>query len=243
VTTVSSGPRPERRSAERRQLADLAPLLRRVQALQATAVTRLRHQNGKVTALIQLPFAVLVGRTISVDPALLAPELDHEPTVGVAALLAWLDGHTADPPPRQDQAWRGAVPPASGWRSIDVVPATVVRDLVAAGTRTLREAAQREGLGDSATPRTAVVEALLDSVVVTASADAGTTTAGAVPVRAAPSDTVEITLRPLSALTRMGFLFGAEQVKIDVNARWIRVATQSGSAYLERPGLGLTLLR
>jgi hypothetical protein len=52
---------------------------------------------------------------------------------------------------------------------------------------------------------------------------------------------VEITLRTLSALTRMGFLPRGSHAAIDVAGRWVRVAAAYGSVYAERPGAGLTV--
>lgn len=222
----------------RTMLADLAPLLQRALALDPAAVTRLRVGERSVSALIRLPFDVLVGRAIAVAPR---PDPDPddlaggERTVAVADLLAWLDG-AAHPEPRE-QAWRGATPPPSGWQRIDTVPATVVRDIVAKAGQALREAAEREGV-PGGTPRAAVVDSLLDSVVLTVTADplAGATGGPA-------HRPVEITLRLLMALTRMDFVADCGDLGIDACGRWVRGATRVGSAYAERPGLGLTLLR
>jgi hypothetical protein len=99
-----------------------------------------------------------------------------------------------------------------------------VRPLVRAGALTLKEAADREGL-PGAQPRAEVADAVLDSVVLTV--EEGNARA-------------EVTLRALSALTRMGFLPRGGAVHVDVAGRWIRLAAPYGSVYLERPG-GLTL--
>ena len=80
-----------------------------------------------------------------------------------------------------------------------------------------------------AQPRTEVADALLDSVVLTVSADAGELSA-------------PVTLRVLSALTRMGFLPRGSHVAVDTSGRWTRVAAEYGSVYAERPGLALHLL-
>jgi hypothetical protein len=74
-----------------------------------------------------------------------------------------------------------------------------------------------------------VADALLDSVVLTVSADAG-------------GPGTPVTLRALSALTRMGFVPTGSHVAVDVAGRWTRVAGRYGSVYAERPGLGLQLL-
>ena len=75
-----------------------------------------------------------------------------------------------------------------------------------------------------AQPRAEVADALLDSVVLTVSNEAVA---------------VGITLRTLSALTRLGFLPAGSHIAVDLAGRWIRVAAAYGSVYAERPGLGL----
>jgi hypothetical protein len=77
-----------------------------------------------------------------------------------------------------------------------------------------------------AQPRAEVADALLDSVVLTVSAGD----------RSAP-----VTLRTLSAVTRLGFLPRGSYIAVDVAGRWIRVAAAYGSVYAERAGLGLTV--
>jgi hypothetical protein len=49
-----------------------------------------------------------------------------------------------------------------------------------------------------------------------------------------------VTLRALSAVTRMGFLQRGGALHVDLAGRWIRLAAAYGSVYLERPG-GLQL--
>jgi hypothetical protein len=213
----------------RAELDELAPLLRRAVTLDPSSLARLRHSGDRVTALVRLPFGVLAARTIVLDD----PGAEGDSTYRAEELLAWLDGERADPPATRDADWRGAVPPVSGWQRVDTVPDTDVRPLVRAGALTLKESAEREGV-PGAQPRAEVAEALLDSVVltVTASDDAA-------PVPAAI--TVPITLRTLSAVTRLGFLPRGSYVAVDVAGRWIRVAAAYGSVFAERAGLGLTL--
>ena len=97
------------------------------------------------------------------------------------------------------------------------------------GALALKEAAEREGV-PGAEPRAEVADALLDSVVLTVTSDGEATSA-------------EITLRVLSALTRLGFLARDSHAVIDRSGRWARVAGSYGTVYLETAPLGLTLLR
>ncbi|MDQ2749458.1 MAG: hypothetical protein ABI775_06935 [Pseudonocardiales bacterium] len=208
-------------AASRDDLLELAPVLRRVVTLDPAGLARLRAAEHQVAVLVLLPFGVLIARTLAVRRS----GSVFDVTVRAGELLAWLDGErTAAPEPR-DAEWRAGLPPASGWQRIDTVPDTVARSLVRAGAQTLKDAAERAGL-PGAQPRAEVADVLLDSVVLTVSAGH----------LSAP-----VTLRALSALTRMGFLTRGSHVAVDVAGRWIRIAAEFGSVYSERPGLGLTL--
>jgi len=98
---------------------------------------------------------------------------------------------------------------------------------VRTGALTLKEMAAREGV-PGAQPRADVADVLLDTIVLTVTADDD------------PSLTAEVTLRALSALTRMGFLARGSHANVDRSGRWVRVAASYGSVYLEGPG-GLAL--
>jgi hypothetical protein len=208
---------------DRPALADLAPLLHRAGTLEPDGLARLRLIGSSATVLVRLPFAVLVSRTVRA-PARAEP-LDM--TMRGAELIAWLDGPNAPPPANRDAEWRAGLPPPSGWRRLETVPDDIVRGLVRTGAVALQDAAAREG-ATGAQPRAEVADALLDSIVLTVNDDAGSTDA-------------EVTLRPLSALIRMGFSPRGGHVHIDSVGRWIRVVAEYGTVYLERPGQALLL--
>lgn len=207
---------------DRDLLTDLAPVLRRAVTLDARSLARLRLTGEAAMVLVRLPFGVLVSRTVRTSAARPA-ELDA--TVRAADALAWLDG-APEVPERRDAEWRTGLPPVSGWRRLETVPDTVVRSLVRTGALALKEAAQREGV-PGAQPRAEVADALLDSVVLTVRDDDGRT--------------AEVTLRAVSALTRMGFLPRGGHAFVDAVGRWVRVVAEYGTVYLERPGSGLVL--
>jgi hypothetical protein len=220
----------------RAHLAELAPVLRRAASLDPGGLARVRAANGQLSVLVRLPFDVLVARTIAVPPA---AEAVLDATMRTAELLGWLDDEgDGAAPQRHDSEWRSGLPPARGWQRIDTVPEDVVRGLVRSGASALEDAAAREGV-PGAQPRPEVADALLDSVVLTVSADADADAD-------ADTDTggpgTPVTLRVLSALTRMGFAPPGSRVAVDVAGRWTRVVGQYGSVYAERPGLGLQLL-
>lgn len=200
------------------ELAELAPLLRRAVTLDPACLTRLRRSDAHLAALVRLPFGILAARTIE------QPGRPVDVTLRADEVLAWLDG-TAGSPAARDAEWRGGVPPAAGWRRIDTVPDSDVRPLVRAGALTLKEAARREGV-PGAQPRAEVADALLDSVVLTLEHG---------------GDRAEITLRTLSAVTRLGFLPRGSYIAVDVTGRWVRVAAAYGSVFAERAGLSLTV--
>jgi hypothetical protein len=204
------------------QLFDTAPLLRRAVSLDPRSLVRVRLSADSVTSFVRLPFNVLVGRTVKVQWD--GDEIDS--VVVARELLAWLDGAAVKPPTSWDALWREPIPPGGGWRRVETIPDSVVRNLVRKGASALQEAAQREGVPGSQ-PRAEVADALLDSVVVTAQAGG---------LRA------EVTLRTLSALTRMAFMPPGSRAAIDVSGRWLRVAAEYGSVYAERRGSGLTVL-
>lgn len=212
-------------------MSDLAPVLRRAISLDPRTVARLRLVGAAGAVLIRLPFDVLVSRTVAGPPR--AQDLDV--ALRAIELLDWLDASaarpdaTVPPPVARDVEWRSGTPPRSGWRRIETVPGDVVRELVRTGATALQDAAVREG-GPGAQPRAEVAAAaLLDSIVLTVHDDNG----GAV--------LAEITLRALSALTRMAFLPAGGAAHIDVSGRWVRVVGEFGSVYLERPGQTLLL--
>jgi hypothetical protein len=215
-------------------LVELAPLLRRAQTLDPASIVRIRIQVDAASALVRLPFGVLVGRRIAGSFAPL-----HDGSYRTDELVAWLDNTAAagsvaagfaaagSAPATHDDAWRGSLPPETGWRRVETVPDDVARGLVRSGALTLKDAAEREG-HPGAQPRAEVADSLLDSIVLTAST---------------ADDRVEVSLRLLSALVRMGFLARDSHLAIDRAGRWVRLAASYGSAYAERESLGLGLAR
>lgn len=224
-TPIRSGPG-EFRAGGPADGGDAAAFLGRVTALDPGALVRLRDGGGRVTGYAQLPFGVLVSRTVagSVRPA--------DVTVAAADLLGAVEplrgrGGKASLPASRDMAWRAALPPLSGWQRLDQVPGDVIRSLVRAGAETLRavpaEAAASAG------------ESLLDHEALTVSEG---------------DRTAAVPLRALTALARMGFLSrgaggaegsGVDLVVVSAAGGWVRLAAAYGSAYHhQQPGLGLS---
>lgn len=210
------------RASDRSLLTELTPVLRRAVSLDPRSLVRIRVGRAAASVLVRLPFGVLVSRTVETAGR------DEPLDVAVRAMQAldWLDDEAGDPPPARDAEWRTGLPPSAGWTRVEAVPDEVVRPLVRSGALTFKNAAGREGVPGTQ-PRAEVADALLDTIVLTVSDDAGST--------------AEVTLRALSALTRMGFLPRGGPVFVDVAGRWVRVVAEYGTVYLERPGSGLLL--
>ncbi|HKC28649.1 MAG TPA: hypothetical protein VKB75_11620 [Jatrophihabitans sp.] len=203
-------------------VAELAPVLRRAVSLDPRSLTRLRLSGRAASVLVRLPFGVLVSRTVDVPER----EQQLDLTARAGEVLDWLDAtDQPEQPQRRDLEWRTGLPPAAGWHRIETVPDDVIRPLVRTGALTLKDSAREEF--PNAHARQAFADALLDSVVLTVNDDTGTS--------------AEVTLRAISSLTRMGFLARGGQAHVDTSGRWIRVAAEYGSVYLERPGQALSL--
>jgi hypothetical protein len=210
---------------DRAVVADLAPVVRRALSLDPASLARLRFVGESATVLVRLPFGVLVSRTVE------APARDGllDLTVRAADLVAWLDAEPAGgahEPERRDLEWRTGLPPNTGWRRIETVPDDVLRSIVRTGALALKDAAAREGV-PGAQPRAQLADAVLDSVVLTASDETGAH--------------ADVTLRAVSALTRMGFLPRGGHAHVDTAGRWVRVVAEYGTVHLERPGQTLGL--
>lgn len=206
------------------QLGDLIPLLRRVEMLDPERPVRLRVDAAQepsgassITAFIALPFDVLISRALPWSDDY--PAMDR--TVGLVPLIDFLLGEGPEPA-AQDELWRGGLPPARGWTRLDTVDDDVIRERVRVGATALKELNDQAAGGEQVRP--VAVEALLDSVVLTVTADPGTGPAAA-------GASAPIPLRTLSALTRMGFVRRDSAVGIDVARGWIRVAAVFGAAY------------
>ena len=201
---------------------DLSIFTERARRLDEAAVIRLRERpDGMIVAWVATGFDVLVSRVVGgrVRPADLC--------AGADALLAGLAAMDAegfvDPGFGMDSAWRGALPPDSGFVHLDDVPARAVLDLAQRGVGLAKEHSSAHGPPAS----------LLDQEVVAV-------TAG--------GDSLGIPMRCVFALTAMGFLpqtpagddFAPESVSVDEVVRvrampaWLRIDARFGTVYRRR---------
>jgi hypothetical protein len=210
---------PESMAAHR---ADLTAFVERAARLDPAAVIRLRGRSGGlVTAWAATGFDVLAGRVVTGtlrpdDLSIGADELAR----GLAA--AGSDGYV-NPGFPMDSAWRGGLPPDSGFTHLDDVPARLMLDLAQRGAQLAKEHGSAQGPPVS----------LLDQEVIrVSSADVS----------------VGVPMRCVFALTAMGFLpQSSEAVDADEIVRvralpaWLRIDARFGSVYRRRGDLALVL--
>jgi len=203
---------PEGRAAHRK---DLATFVDHAKRLDDAAVIRIRARSaGLLSAWVATGFDVLASRVVvgKVRPDDLSAGAD-----ALARGLAEMDASGyVDPGFAMDSAWRGALPPESGFTHVEDVPARVILDLAQRGARLAKEHSGSHGPPVS----------LLDQEVVrVSSADAS----------------VGLPMRCVFALTAMGFLpqspdaIGAdEMVRVRILPTWLRVDAKFGSVYRRR---------
>jgi len=210
---------PESRGAHR---ADLATFVDHAIRLDDAAVIRLRARSaGLLTAWVATGFDVLAGRVVV---GKLRP---GDLSVGASELARGLSAMDAsgyvDPGFSMDSAWRGALPPESGFTHLDDVPARVMLDLAQRGARLAKQHSSSHGPPVS----------LLDQEVI----------------RVSSGDvSVGLPMRCVFALTAMGFLPQSpeamdadEMIRVRMTPAWLRVDARFGSVYRRRGHPALVL--
>jgi hypothetical protein len=202
---------------------DLITFVDRALRLDDSAVIRLKERaGGHVVAWVPTGFEVLASRVVGgrVRPTDLFAGAD-----ALARALPEMDrSGFVDPGFAMDSAWRGVLPPETGFVHLDDVPVRAVLDLAQRGVALAKEHSSAHGPPAS----------LLDQEVVAV-------TSG--------DETVGIPMRCVFALTAMGFLpqstnrtdaFAPESVAADEVVRvrvvpsWLRVDARFGSVYRRR---------
>ncbi|GAC69068.1 hypothetical protein [Gordonia soli] len=212
--------------------ADVLAFLARALRLDDTAVVRLaRRPDGLIGVWSHTGFEVLATRSVFGE---LAPtDIVCDAATLRSGLSAAEPGSIVDPGFSLDSAWRGALPPSTGFTHLDDVPARTVVELSRGGAHLART----EGSGHG--PATGLLD---QSVLDVAAPDADETGA---------DDHAKVSLRSLFALTAMGFVRDTdgheitetsaldridehEPVRIRMSATWIRVDARYGSVYQRR---------
>lgn len=202
---------------------DLITFVDRVLRLDESTVVRLRQRPGRmVVAWAPTGFDVLASRVVG---ARVKPDDLFAGADALSRGLPQMDrAGFVDPGFAMDSAWRGVLPPDTGFVHLDDVPARAVLDLAQRGVALAREHSSSHGPPAS----------LLDQEVMTVSAG---------------GESVGIPMRCVFALTAMGFLpqatnrsdaFAPESVAADEVVRvrvvpsWLRVDARFGSVYRRR---------
>lgn len=197
---------------------DLLAFTQRALRLDDAAVIRLRTRaDGLIGAWVATGFDVLAVRVVA---GRLAPA---DLTCSADALLRGLrdagpDG-VVDPGFPMDSAWRGTLPPETGFVHLDDVPAAVLADLARRGADLAREHAGPQGPPAS----------LLDQEVLQVSS---------------ASATAAVPMRCVLALAAMGFMPDAagDVVRVRVLPGWLRIDARFGSVFRRRGGPALLAL-
>ncbi|MDG4667801.1 hypothetical protein [Mycobacterium sp. 236(2023)] len=201
---------------------DLATFIERALRLDEAGVVRLRERpGGMIVAWVATGFDVLASRVVAgrINPADLCAGAD---ALLPAARAMAADGYI-DPGFAMDSAWRGALPPDTGFVHLDDIPARAVLDLAQRGMSLAKEHSSAHGPPAS----------LLDQEVVSVSSADGS---------------VGVPMRCVLALTAMGFLpqspsrdrFDPESVAADEVVRvratsaWLRIDARFGTVYRRR---------
>lgn len=183
--------------------------------LDDAAVIRLRARSDQVlTAWVATGFDVLASRVVAgrMRPDDLSVGADQ-----LARGLSVMDSAGyVDPGFPMDSAWRGALPPDTGFAHLDDVPARLMLDLAQRGAALAKEHGSAHGPPAS----------LLDQEVLrVSSADVS----------------VGVPMRCVFALTAMGFLPQSpeavdadEIVRVRILPTWLRVDARFGSVYRRR---------
>jgi hypothetical protein len=202
--------------------ADLAAFAERAARLDAATVVRLRTRSpGELTAWASTGLDVLASRVVAgiVRPDDLSVGAD-ELVRGLAAVDS--TGYV-NPGFPMDSAWRGALPPDSGFAYLDDVPARLMLDLAQRGGQLAKEHSSAQGPPVS----------LLDQEVIQVSS---------------AEDSVGVPMRCVFALTAMGFLPQSSEavstdeiVRVRVLPAWLRIDARFGSVYRRRGDPALVL--
>lgn len=211
---------------------DLATFTERALRLDEAAVIRLRErEGGLVVAWVATGFDVLASRVVGgrIKPGDLSAGADAL----TAGLTAMDRSGYVDPGFPMDSAWRGVLPPETGFVHLDDVPARAVLDLAQRGVALAKEHSSAHGPPAS----------LLDQEVVAVSSG---------------DESIGIPMRCVFALTAMGFLPQSEAaaqgigldpetvtadeiVRVRAMPAWLRIDARFGSVYRRRGDPALVL--
>ena len=201
------------------QRNDLSAFVERALRLDDAAVVRLRRRaDGLIAAWVNtgldvLAVRVVAGQLAAADISCGADQLAR----GLGAADA--AGHI-DPGFAMDSAWRGVLPPDTGFAHLEDVPAAVLVDLARRGAELARDHGSAHGPPAS----------LLDQVVLEVSSG---------------DLAIGVPMRCVFALTAMGFVpespSAEEIVRVRALPAWLRIDARFGSVFRRRGDPALVL--
>ncbi|MEB3368012.1 hypothetical protein [Saccharopolyspora mangrovi] len=206
----------ELRMPDRVEREDLGAFVARAVRLDSQAVVRMRNRPGtdRLDVWAATPFDALSTRSVagSVEPADLTTSGNE-----LLATLTVAGGDVMDPGAPKDLMWRSELPPATGWKRVDDLPARLVGEVAERGIDVAKE-----NVGPKGTPPAS----LLDQEVFT--------------VQGSGLD-VKVPLRCLFVLSGMGFLVNApaeeEIVRVSATDSWLRLDSRFGAVVRRRHAL------
>ena len=204
----------------------LRALLARATGLDASASVRLRqHDSDQTEVFVTTPFEVVASRrvdgvvgrdgaVVSAQALLDALHTSPDPEVTGSPVVLKLG-------PARDPSWPGALPPADGFREIDSLPVSVVRELADQGQQLARQFSGPMGPPSS----------LLNQPVITVESTPDDQSGSA-------AQKVEIPMRMIFACTNLGLIPGfaapmdvPRHLRVAGQGRWVRLDAPFGSVY------------
>ncbi|WP_310768501.1 hypothetical protein [Mycobacterium sp. Z3061] len=200
--------------------ADLAVFVDHARRLDEAAVIRIRARSaGLLTAWVATGFDVVASRVVvgTVKPADMSVAADAL----ARGLAAAAETGYVDPGFAMDSAWRGGLPPESGFTHLEDVPAKLMLELAQQGAELAKEHGGGHGPPVS----------LLDQEVLEVSSG---------------DVVVGVPMRCVFALTAMGFLPQTisdddEIVRVRISPAWLRIDARFGSVYRRRTHAALVV--
>ncbi|WP_430333246.1 hypothetical protein [Rhodococcus sp. ACT016] len=207
--------------------ADLATFVGCAVRLDESAVIRLRRRgDGRVSVWAPTGFDALAMRVVVGDVR--PRDTTAAGDVLARALADRAGGPEIDPGFAMDSAWRGALPPESGFVHVDDVPARVLLGLAQRGAALAKEHGSAQGPPTSLLEQKVLeVEGGGTEVTVSMRTVFALTGMGFVPLADG---------RPASADTDLDAIDENEIVRVRATPTWLRLDARFGSVYARRAG-------
>ncbi|PTR31954.1 hypothetical protein C8K36_101998 [Rhodococcus sp. OK519] len=205
--------------------ANLAVFVGHAVRLDESAVIRMKRRgDGRVSVWAPTGFDALATRVVAGD---IRPS---DTTAAGDVLLQALSGNSTDIDPgfAMDSAWRGALPPESGFVHVDDIPARILLGLAQRGAALAKEHGSAQGPPTSLLEQKVLeVEGGGSEVAVSMRTVFALTGMGFVPLADG---------RPATAETDVDAIAESEIVRVRATPSWLRLDARFGSVYARRTG-------